>query len=93
MIFKTYREHTVKNISTDSILTYSESMRTLDWSNQGKNKNQNWQWQVNNRELIILRLINLSLIKSIVDGITQSQLESFIKANRLETISRINKLK
>ena len=70
MIFKTYREHTVKNINTDSILTYSESMRTLDWSNQGKNKKQNWQWQVNNRELIILRLINFSLIKSIVDGIT-----------------------
>ena len=40
MIFKTYREHTVKNISTDSILTLSESMRTLDWSNQAKIRNK-----------------------------------------------------
>ena len=68
MIFKTYREHTVKNIRTDSILTMSESMRTLDWSNQGKNKKQNWQ--VNKRDLIVFRLISLSLIKSVVDDIT-----------------------
>ena len=34
----------LKNISTDSILAYSESMRILDWSNQWKSKKQNWQW-------------------------------------------------
>ena len=54
MIFKIIENTQLKNISTDSILTLSESMRTLDWSNQGKNKKQNWQWQVNNRDIIVL---------------------------------------